>query len=321
MEKQRNAAIDFIRMIAAILVILIHTVTIQKSSPVLYFISVTIGRYAVPFFMIVSGYFYFLKPGKNRLKKIVHNVLWLWIVWNIIYLPAGIYHLMSIQGIKEKIQLVIWSFIGQSLCFGAAWYLIALAFGLIFVDFLRRKNKMWLCNVIALIVLFIDCVSTNYQHIFPNLGIISREYWAISIITGILWITVSYYVAKYRNIASKIGNYISLIIAFGLTLIERLLVQNSNPNRTDLYFTLPISMFLIFMFILNLSYFRNANKVIVMRDMATLMFFLQFMIIDALGLKSGSVNFVLVLAFDVILSFIVLRLSRSKYGKFLNKIY
>lgn len=321
MEKQRNATIDFLRIVAAILVILIHTVTQKKASPALYFVAVTVGRYAVPFFMIITGYFYFLNPNNTRLKKTITNVLWLWVIWNVIYLPAGIYHLITIKGIKEKILRIIWSFIGQSLCFGAAWYLVALAFGLLIVDFFRRKNKMWLCDVVALIVLFIDCASTNYQHIFPKLGLISKEYWGISIVTGILWVTVAYYIAKYRNLAPKIGNWVSFIIAIGLTVLERLFVQHSNPSRTDLYFTLPISMFLIFMFILNLSYFKDANKVIVMRNMATLMFFVQFMVIDILKLKTGAVKFLIVLIVDVILSFIVLKMSQSKYGGFLKKIY
>ena len=100
--RKRDATIDFFRVIASILVILIHT-AVREHTPVLYFISVTIGRYAVPFFMIVSGYFYFLKPGKERLKKILSNVLWLWFIWNIIYIPNGIYTLLHAGSIKEVI--------------------------------------------------------------------------------------------------------------------------------------------------------------------------------------------------------------------------
>ncbi len=51
MEKRRNATIDFIRIIASILVIAIHTTN--------GIIAETIGRWAVPFFMVVTGYFYF----------------------------------------------------------------------------------------------------------------------------------------------------------------------------------------------------------------------------------------------------------------------
>ena len=58
-----------------------------------------------------------------------------------------------------------------------------------------------------------------------------------------------------------------------------------------------------------------------MRNMATLMFFVQFMVIDILKLKTGAVKFLIVLIVDVILSFIVLKMSQSKYGGFLKKIY
>lgn len=321
LEKQRNATIDFLRVLAAILVILIHTVTSEKGSPVLYFISLTIGRYAVPFFMIVSGYFYFLKPGKERLKKIISNVLWLWIIWNVIYLPAGIYNMMNIEGVKEKILKIVWSFIGESVCFGPAWYLIALAFGLLVVDFFRRRKIMWICDILALMALISACASTNYRHIFPYLGVFSKEYWGASIITGIIWVTVAYYVAKYRNLASRIGNWVSLTIAVGLTIAERILVQYSDPSRTDLYLTLPISMFLIFMFILNLSHYKSEDKVIVMRNMSTLMFFVQGVFLDTIRLSSGGMKFIIILALDIVLSFIILKLSQNKYGKFLRKLY
>ena len=38
-------------------------------------------------------------------------------------------------------------------------------------------------------------------------------------------------------------------------------------------------------------------------------------------IKTGAVKFLIVLIVDVILSFIVLKMSQSKYGGFLKKIY
>lgn len=321
-EKRRDATIDFFRVIASILVILIHT-AVREHTPILYFISVTVGRYAVPFFMVVSGYFYFLKPGKERLKKILSNVLWLWFIWNIIYIPNGIYTLSHAGSIKEVIFELVWSIIGESVCFGAAWYLMAFAAGLFIVDWFRRIDKMWMCDILAVIVLLVDCASTNYQHIFPYISVFSKIYWGTSIITGILWLTVAYYITKYRNKASQIGKWWAVLIAILLTVGERLMVQhfgvNNDPIRTDMYLTLPISVFLIFMFILNHSHFESVEKVVTMRDMATLMFFIQFGILDALKLTIGGWYFVIVLVLDVLISTIILKLSKKI--TFLRKIY
>ena len=62
MEKRRNATIDFIRVIASVLVISIHTTS--------GIIAETIGRWAVPFFMVVTGYFYFKNPSHDKLVKL-----------------------------------------------------------------------------------------------------------------------------------------------------------------------------------------------------------------------------------------------------------
>ena len=73
------------------------------------------------------------------------------------------------------------------------------------------------------------------------------------------------------------------------------------------------------MFILNHSHFESAERVVTMRDMATLMFFVQFGILDALKLTIGGWYFVIVLILDVLISTIILKLSKRM--TFLKKIY
>lgn len=324
MEKQRDITVDLFRVIASVLVVLIHT-TPNEGVPGLYFLSVTIGRYAVPFFMLVTGYFYFLHPSKDRLRKIEKNVLSLWLIWTIIYLPNGIYNISQMSNIKEIILKIVWSFWGENVCYGGGWYLIALAFGLFVVDFFRRKEKMWMCNLIALIVLYVDCASTNYQHIFPHFELIDKFYWATTIITGILWVTLAYYIAdNYQKWAPKVDNVFFFILAILLTFGERLIIQNEGVNndliRTDMYLTLPISISLVFLFILNHQKLQPASKVVKYRDFATLLYFVQFGVLDCIKLH-GAILFVVVLIVTSLISILIMILSKWKATSFLRKIY
>ncbi|MFQ7174000.1 MAG: acyltransferase family protein [Thomasclavelia ramosa] len=83
--------IDCFRIIAAILVVTIHTSPLDTISPTLdFYLTRGLGRIAVPFFFITTAYFYFLNPSKKRLYKIIkqYNDLFS----NVIYLPLNLYN-------------------------------------------------------------------------------------------------------------------------------------------------------------------------------------------------------------------------------------
>ena len=83
--------IDCFRIIAAILVVTIHTSPLDTISPTLdFYLTRGLGRIAVPFFFITTAYFYFLNPSKKRLYKIIKQTLLIYLAAIIIYLPLNL---------------------------------------------------------------------------------------------------------------------------------------------------------------------------------------------------------------------------------------
>ena len=72
MNKTRNCSIDLFRLYCAVLVVAIHTSPFMDQNNKLGFISTqVIPRIAVPFFFIVSGYYYIqnLEQGKKCIGR------------------------------------------------------------------------------------------------------------------------------------------------------------------------------------------------------------------------------------------------------------
>lgn len=324
MEKTRNAYLDIYRVIAAILIIMIHTCMSIFS---LKFVANTIGRYGVPIFMMITGYFYFNNPTKERRNKTLKSLLQLWIVWNIIYIPEVI-HRMSGMNLIEKIKMSIWGLIGFSQAFGGSWYLLATSFGIIFVDYLRRKNLIKLSIFASIIVYIIDLITTNYGHLVNAPYSLMKYYLHNTIFTGILWITIAYLISKNKENIDKFGKIRWVIITLLLIIIEYFVVQYFGGNpidkiRMDMYIFLPLAAPTLFMYMLNKKFMIKRENALILRDWATLIFFMQFGVIDVLELFSfGKYMFAfLTIIITVVLALIIVVISRNSKFKFLRILY
>ena len=83
--------IDIIKLFCAFLVVIIHSGGIVSNNSVNDFIIKCFTGQAVPFFMIVSGYFSVYKlsqlDNKNLIKVCFKNWIYLYIVWSVIWFP------------------------------------------------------------------------------------------------------------------------------------------------------------------------------------------------------------------------------------------
>ena len=98
-KKRFNKLIDDLRIIAAILVVAIHTAPLfEYNEFISYFITNIIGRLAVPYFFVLSGYFLFKKfkhqNDEERMETFVKtekNLLIMYGLTLIIYIPVWLY--------------------------------------------------------------------------------------------------------------------------------------------------------------------------------------------------------------------------------------
>ncbi|MFP7774378.1 acyltransferase family protein [Ligilactobacillus sp. LYQ112] len=320
MEK-RNATIDFFRIIAAVLVIVIHA-----GLRGLFGVSVTVALYAVPFFMLVTGYFYFINPSRERLNKVIKKTLWLWFIWMIIYLPAGIkiYVRAHAEG-ASALRMVLDSVVGESVCYGGSWYLMAVVVGLLVVDYLRRHNLMALCHTIAAAILIILCFDTNYRPIVAHVPMVHVNL-ATTVITGILWIDISYIIATKKEwLLEHFGEWRWFIIAVALTVCEyvmrRCTLGELSMKYNDMWITLPVSMVLIFTVILKHPNMQPKEHAIKFRDFATLLFFISFGVIDVCRLPQSVGGCTLVIIITAFLAAFIMMLSHRKSFKWLKRLY
>lgn len=318
-NNKRDATIDILRVVASILVISIHTTSSM--------VAMTIGRWAVPFFMVVTGYFYFNNPSHDKLVKIIKNLLSLWLIWMIIYIPNAIIHIQGMS-FSQIIHVLIWAIIGDSIFFDGSWYLPAAAFGIWVTDYFRRHHKMIICDIFAFILLFVGCMASSYHHM--GLGIISKMHWATTFPMGTIWMTLAFYIAKYqRQLKEKLRWNGWIIIAMFLTIAEHILTVKlgfcDQITRSDMYFTLPISIVILFAFIFNHPHYQSKKKTLWLRNFATLLFFVQFypMLFCKLcfHLNLGIIQFLVVLISTTIISLILLRISNNQKLKLIKKLY
>ena len=95
-------AIDNFRLVAAVLIVAIHTAPLASFSDTADFlVTYCLGRIGVPFFLMVSGFFVLAPYQRNRLSangrawqgiwKFLKKTTILYVVSTLLYLPIKIY--------------------------------------------------------------------------------------------------------------------------------------------------------------------------------------------------------------------------------------
>ena len=105
---KRNLHIDFMRIIAAILVVIIHTPPFTGIHPLLtYSIVDVLPRIAVPYFFAISGYYFINSSSKKQLKQIL-SVARDYIVVSAVYI---VFKILFSLFTNKQLQISVFGFI------------------------------------------------------------------------------------------------------------------------------------------------------------------------------------------------------------------
>lgn len=248
---KRYNAIDLARIIAAVLVICVHTDPLfHYSSTGNYFLVTVLARLAVPFFFVTSGFFFGnkIKLGHSSeselpiLLPVIKRLIALYIAWTMMYLPIQIYAWTRSGG-----SWSYWLTYLQKLFFEGSyytlWYLTGLIFAMAFSYLLFKIFKPGKVLLITLMLYIVGTLLQSYYDVFESESLLSW-YYSIFLTTrnglffGSLFVSLGIYMAHHKQNLSKKWNSRLFILFFILLTIEAF-------NLEDLDFTKGSGMWLM----------------------------------------------------------------------------
>ena len=330
-KKTVYKGIDIFKLLAAVGVIAIHT-----NIPILS----TLGRFGVPFFVIVSSFLFFKRylslnsqvDKKYQLKKFETRIFLLFISWQILYLPFAIKQTILFFRINgfNFIAILKYCFdflfrISPSHINGwfVSWYLMAMMLAMhVFVYIYRSFSKsiivLGVISVVSEIYFilssefsFLTHLSNNYKACFPRLFI---------------YLYIGLLIAKnYKIFISKSANFymywsVGLIILF---LLENYIVYKlgGKISNDETILTAPTSIF-----ITGLAFKYNPYKIsstIFVRNLSTFLYCSQVWLLYIVGkfislnsLLGELLTFVLIIMLGTILYWIYLKVYRKTHWVF-----
>ncbi|MCI8631389.1 MAG: acyltransferase [Firmicutes bacterium] len=164
-EKRAYSGLDSFRLIAAFLVIAIHTSPLLSySEGADFFLTRVLARLAVPFFFTVTGqfvlskYFYGEDSDFSRICKYILKILAVYAVSAAIYLPVGIY-----AGNYTDLDIIsVLRMILFDGTFYHIWYFPALIEGIFIVYLLRRFMSVKLCAAFCAVLYVLGLFGDSY---------------------------------------------------------------------------------------------------------------------------------------------------------------
>ncbi|MGE7930260.1 acyltransferase [Lysinibacillus xylanilyticus] len=331
--KQYNA-IDLTRFVASIFVVFIHTYPLFDFSPTAnFFIVGILGRLAVPFFFIVSGYFFAKSLANqttftskhNYVNKYIKRLFKIYIIWTLIYLPLQV----LIWFLKDG-SLEFWKFYLQKLMFEGSyytlWYIPALIFACIFTNYLFSIFKPRTVLTITLILYIIGTLLQSYADLFSFTSYFTN-YYSVFLTTrnglffGSLFVSMGMYLAKHEPKQNLFYNQFLFFLSFvGLTIEAYLMYESPFTKGFGMWFMLPTTVYFLFCFLKDIP-LKNSHIYNLCRPLSFLIYVthgLFMLIINPFNLHSFMYS-TLVMVLTIGLSIAILYFGKKH--PILKKLY
>lgn len=320
-KNKMNAAIDIVKLIMAVLVVGIHTepfgfnIWIDRAFGV-------ITRFCVPFFFIASSYFFWRKE-KNLIIYIT-RLTSIYLIWSLIYMPFDFSELRNTS---------IFNIVSRYLWFGnehALWYLCGLITGMLLTYslyiVLGRRYKI--VFFISGLFLFVGCLLSTYANLFFKI-LFMEEYIGFNVRNGLFYafpyVSMGLTIAKSESAQKSISNVkliVGFVISFFFLLVESILfVIIFNTTSTVLWMSVLPASYFLFLLIKNMKIQLRKEVVIFIRKLSTLIYLCHGLFIILFNQMKTVQYFVVVLLCSLLLSIIIIILSKGKYFYGLRYLY
>jgi serine/alanine racemase len=264
-EKDKQyGGLDVFKIIAALLVICIHISPLSSfSGNADFFLTRIVARIAVPFFLMVSGFFIlpqylFEKNGDTRaLLRFVKKATLLYALATVIYLPVNIYagHFHDL-GILGVLRIVV--FDGT---FYHLWYLPAAILGVLIVYLLSRKLPFKVVLGVAMLLYGIGLMGDSYFGAVSCMPVLSAIYDAGFHIfsytrNGLFYAPIFLVMGAWFGHSARIPTVrlssIGFVLSIALMSVEGFVLHHLGWQRHDsMYLFLLPCMYLLYQLILS----------------------------------------------------------------------
>ena len=242
--------IEIFRVVAAFLVVAIHTSPLASYSGTADFVFTrVIARVAVPFFFMVTGYFVLSKG--TGVRRFLKKTAIIYAASAALYLPINVYagHLQG-WGLLDLVQQVL--FEGT---FYHLWYLPAALLGAWLTSLLMRWTSRGVCAAIVTALYVLGLLGDSYWGLIEGVPGVSSAYSALFALMGytrnglffapmFMFLGAEMRMAKRRGVGFEAAG---LVLSFALMLAEALNARAQGWQRHDsMYVLLPFVMYFLF---------------------------------------------------------------------------
>lgn len=266
-KHETYSGIDCFRMIAALLIVAIHTSPLASFSATGDFIFTRIiARVAVPFFFVTSGFFLISRYSYNadKLRKFIKKTALIYAAAIVIYIPINIYNgYFSEDNLLPKII--------KDIVFDGTlyhlWYLPAAIIGAVIAWYLVKHWAYRKAFAVTLVLYIVGLFGDSYYGIAENIPSLNNFYHLIFQVSdytrnGIFFAPIFFvlggYIADNKDRLSFKKSIIGFATCFSLMFAEALTLHRFELQRHDsMYvFLLPSICFLFYF----LKHFKGKNR-------------------------------------------------------------
>lgn len=279
--------IDLTRFICALLVLEVHFISDYGENNINFVLSQGIGRIAVPFFFITSGYFLANKSGNTiKIKNYLFKIFKLYILWSALYFP---YELYMWKLNSENIMLDIVIYIKNFFLVGSfihLWYLLAVIIAVIIIEALLKRISIDKVLVIGFILYILGMLGDGYYNVLTNMPLLKKIYDLYlslfettrnGLFFGVFLISLGYYISIKEVVIKKSISLVCLIISLLYMIIEIYFMKSNNlPLDYNMYISIIPATFFLFNLVKEIQ-LKDNEIYPMLRSMSITVFLIQFM--------------------------------------------
>ncbi|MEG0394355.1 MAG: serine racemase VanT catalytic subunit [Anaerorhabdus sp.] len=321
---------DVFKFFASILVITVHVgPLLQINSQLNFLLTGILARIAVPFFMMVTGFFV-LAPALNKgstskIRTSIQKEMKLYVLAILIYLPLNIYA----NQLPALNPLAIFKFLLMDGTFYHLWYFPSMIIGLIITSLLCKKFSAKMVLYISFILFGIGLFGDSYFGFIINndvikgiydIGFIFYEYTRNGIFYAPVFLMLGAILHSRKTINKQNYSLLFFVISLFLMIFEGIYLEiNQMTRHNSMYLFLIPTMIFLFDYLRNLKMKNH----IYLRKMSTWIYILHpFIIVIIRGIAkvlnmssilvhNNLVLFILCTVCSILVSYVIVKCSSN----------